>query len=859
MNKQNKANHTAFSAVFRGGETGATARLKALFAGNKKQVAWPVVCAALLIVFAAGLTACGVHGKQSSSASLVMEMQYYDTLWNIYEVPVITSDESEPAQTINAELCALEEIWQGELSTAYEHVNDVVVAFPCTTDRYLNIVLLQMPPGSGSDGTLYSWVYDKAESRRVTSDEALALAGVAEEELRAQIADSMAAETPYAFTLASVELAGFRIRPDGKPEIYLYGTTEDRTLPGGGELDSWRRLYIWADGALTRGVNLYDPGYQDFKLLIPNDETDATEAPLWCVWAPESGKPAGGFTEPPAAEVTLLTAEELAYFNGDAFFNGEDLNIRNQFLSSLYDAPEQIDLFQLFYCGSGLAETVSEEEKAAVILQDEWEAVPDCACEKISRANMDMVLTEHMGLTLADTGKTGLDQFTYLGHYDAYYHYHDDTNYRRTISFYAGEREGDILRLFYDDRFFGDGKKVLTLKQKDGGCLFMANEKLEVTFFGSSAMPEGIVAESVSVPETVLAAAQYYVQQQYDYWCTSTGCYGMMDGVEVMGGEPASYDKWRIEGMSPVYQYKDLKGPGWPEGLTGQNLDIYRLDYRIHTTTPDKVKAFLAGSMDLDAEGWLLPTYPNATYLIFLAQENMPLYLCSMMANDCQPGDELFTNDMRSRISAALPLGVNKDFSEKLIQDIYACWAFDSDWAFTTPYYNGYGDTWSVGLGQAHEFALGLPYNGLGSVSEATDGLSALTFSTFERCYFDGFRTVRLYGFYGDKPDAPGFSILIYLSTTQPDCKTPRGVHPGDTVETLKKLYPEALEYEDRSEYSPESGIAAHDKCFVYAPKGTNRSILFLTRDDVIVQIDMADGLDGQYESPAWLGVYQEG
>ena len=52
-----------------------------------------------------------------------------------------------------------------------------------------------------------------------------------------------------------------------------------------------------------------------------------------------------------SSKITQLTAEELEYFNGDEFFNGEYMNIRNQFLSSLYDTPEKVDLLELFYCG----------------------------------------------------------------------------------------------------------------------------------------------------------------------------------------------------------------------------------------------------------------------------------------------------------------------------------------------------------------------------------------------------------------------------------------------------------------------------------------------------------------------------
>ena len=174
-------------------------------------------------------------------------------------------------------------------------------------------------------------------------------------------------------------------------------------------------------------------------------------------------------------EITALTDEELSYFNGDEFFNGEYLNIRNQFLSSTYERPEKIDIFQLFYCGSGIEEISTEEERAAVVAYNNWDMEPDCACMKISRSNMESVLGKYMGLTLADTDEIGLENFTYLEEYDAYYYYHGDTNYRMEIIFSGGERDGDIVRLFYDDVFFSDGKKILTLQEKDGSYLFVSN------------------------------------------------------------------------------------------------------------------------------------------------------------------------------------------------------------------------------------------------------------------------------------------------------------------------------------------------------------------------------------------------
>jgi hypothetical protein len=180
-------------------------------------------------------------------------------------------------------------------------------------------------------------------------------------------------------------------------------------------------------------------------------------------------------------KTTPLTDDELSYFNGDKFFNGEYMNIRNQFLSSIYDAPGKVDLFQLFYCGSGIGDTLTEAEKSAVVAQNGWDMEPDCGCTKISRSNMDAVLSKNIGLTISDTEETGLESFTYLEKYDAYYNYHGDTNYRMEITFSKGEREGDIIRLFYDDVFFVDGEKVLTLREKDGSYLFVSNVYCETS------------------------------------------------------------------------------------------------------------------------------------------------------------------------------------------------------------------------------------------------------------------------------------------------------------------------------------------------------------------------------------------
>lgn len=184
-----------------------------------------------------------------------------------------------------------------------------------------------------------------------------------------------------------------------------------------------------------------------------------------------------------SSETLALSVEELDYFNGDEFFNGEYMNIRNQFLSSLYDMPEDIDLFALFYCGSGYEEVITEAELEELLAYNNWMAEPVCPCIKIRRTNMDTVFKENTGLAFADTKGIGLEKFIYLENYDAYYTYHGDTNYRSKISFVNGVREGNVISLFYDDKFMGEGGKVLILKEEGAAYLFVSNEKMELPHF----------------------------------------------------------------------------------------------------------------------------------------------------------------------------------------------------------------------------------------------------------------------------------------------------------------------------------------------------------------------------------------
>lgn len=211
------------------------------------------------------------------------------------------------------------------------------------------------------------------------------------------------------------------------------------------------------------------------------------------------------FTGAKQPESRPLTGEELAYFN-EVFFNNDadSLNIRNQFLNSLYQRPEDIDLYELFYCGTGRPGGMGDEELKQVGSFGE-DGTQICPTDKLPVSDMDAVLLENTGLTLAQTSGIGLERFQYLPEYDAYYHTHGDTNSRGNVTFTAGEREGDTIRLYFEDfRYGGYGTECVTLEaQPDGGYWFISHllsEKPSIP----TAYPEGDPA--LTIPLTDLAA-----------------------------------------------------------------------------------------------------------------------------------------------------------------------------------------------------------------------------------------------------------------------------------------------------------------------------------------------------------------
>ncbi len=244
-----------------------------------------------------------------------------------------------------------------------------------------------------------------------------------------------------------------------------------------------------------------------------------------------------------------LTGDELRYFNLE-FFNGTDvygnetMNIRNQFLASTYERPEDVGLLEIFYSGIPAGEIDVEANVSAG-----WEVLrgmdgwfePDCAMYALSTAEMDALLVKYIGLTVSETNRVGLDDLAaygcYLPEYDAYYWAHGDTLYRGQVEITAGEREGDLVRLYYQDYWsggIGGAWMCATLRElEDGGYHFVSNLSCEAPAI-PTAYPAGEPWRTIPLTDLPDHSMEVIPLVRHSMDCAQRG-----GGMVVNGGDTA--------------------------------------------------------------------------------------------------------------------------------------------------------------------------------------------------------------------------------------------------------------------------------------------------------------------------------
>lgn len=171
-----------------------------------------------------------------------------------------------------------------------------------------------------------------------------------------------------------------------------------------------------------------------------------------------------------------ISESEIIEFN-TVFFNSDADKMNNMLLSSEYSTPGEIDLFQLFYNGTGGgAEQISTEELELLTEMDS--SAPYLDVVRITAGEMEAILQEKLGMGLAETKKAGLDNFYYLEEYDSYYVVAGDTNYEHSTVLSGLWESDDTLRLEYSKES-EEGQWVVTLQKIKDGYLFVSNVRAD--------------------------------------------------------------------------------------------------------------------------------------------------------------------------------------------------------------------------------------------------------------------------------------------------------------------------------------------------------------------------------------------
>lgn len=205
-------------------------------------------------------------------------------------------------------------------------------------------------------------------------------------------------------------------------------------------------------------------------------------------------------------EGTAMDEDQLEQWNDwlwpDAM---EPTAIRQQFLTSIYRSPEEIDLYQLFYSGCADGGYLNSQWTSASAAEAEevMGGPVHIDCSKVTAAEMESCLRTYLGLGLEDVWGYLLEKLTYSPKYDAYYHVHGDTNSGDLGPVEAGWILPDgSVRLWYSTyRFAGDSQRneVALVPDGSGGWQFRYN--LPVREEGNAAAElERILAELPEEP-----------------------------------------------------------------------------------------------------------------------------------------------------------------------------------------------------------------------------------------------------------------------------------------------------------------------------------------------------------------------
>ena len=169
------------------------------------------------------------------------------------------------------------------------------------------------------------------------------------------------------------------------------------------------------------------------------------------------------------------------FFN-QQYDNGTDIYVpwfTNACLYSLYDSPEEVDLYELFHDGLQLA--VTEED---IKFLEEQGAPTELEVMKLPGEEMDRILQKYFNLTLAEMTGVGLEKFYYNEETNTYYLTHSDSNNKYiNVVEQRKNSDGDV-ELIYTLRGTPEGEDVggqrmAVLKEMEGRYIFCSNREFD--------------------------------------------------------------------------------------------------------------------------------------------------------------------------------------------------------------------------------------------------------------------------------------------------------------------------------------------------------------------------------------------
>ncbi|MEA4896029.1 MAG: hypothetical protein VB064_12325 [Oscillospiraceae bacterium] len=150
------------------------------------------------------------------------------------------------------------------------------------------------------------------------------------------------------------------------------------------------------------------------------------------------------------------------------------------FLLSDYDDVRDVDMYQVFYTGAGLPAPANADAIRAADEATFTDGTPDCDSTILTAQQISDFLLQKTGYSLSDMSSSL--SWRYVAEYDAYVHWHGDTNYLAADCTGGRQISADTYEIEYafDGGFYDDDGNLLTsgmvtLRVTDNAIQFVSN------------------------------------------------------------------------------------------------------------------------------------------------------------------------------------------------------------------------------------------------------------------------------------------------------------------------------------------------------------------------------------------------